>query len=72
MSRTFDYQSATPEEIAVRFLSVQKQAYFRLIAYYTNKNNLAMVEKLKQAYKLTKIAILQQEYNTSYPGKGTE
>jgi hypothetical protein len=66
MSRSFDYQSATPEQIAVRLNSVQKQAYFRLITYYTKKNNLAMVAKLQQARKLAKILELQHDYAKEY------
>lgn len=72
MSRTFDYQSATPEQIADRLQTVQKQAYFRLIAYYTKKEDSAMVAKLEQGKLLSRILLLQREYCEKYPAKGAE
>lgn len=66
MSRSFDYQSASVDAIAVRLNTVQEQAYYRLVTYYTNKNNTAMLEKLAQAKKLAKILKLQEAYNQQY------
>lgn len=66
MSRSFDYQSATVGAIATRLLSVQNQAYYRLVAYYTNKTSANMVAKLEQARKLSTILRLQAEYDTLY------
>lgn len=62
----FDYQSAAPEQIAAHILTLHKQAYFRALTYYTNKGNDAMVAKLEQAYKLSKILKLQKEYDERY------
>jgi hypothetical protein len=66
MSRSFDYQSASVDAIAVRLNTVQDQAYYRLVTYYTKKNNSAMLEKLAQAKKLSKIFKLQAEYIEEY------
>jgi hypothetical protein len=66
MSRSFDYQSATVDAIAVRLLSVQNQAYYRLVTYYTNKQSIGMVVKLEQARKLSTILRLQSEYDDMY------
>jgi hypothetical protein len=66
MSRSFDYQTASVDAIAVRLNQVQDQSYYRLITYYTKKNDSAMLSKLAQAKKLSKIFKLQQEYNEEY------
>lgn len=62
MSRSFDYQSASVDAIAVRLNTVQDQAYYRLVTYYTKKNDNTMLAKLAQAKKLSKILKLQSEY----------
>lgn len=66
MSRDFDYQSASVQEIAVRLHDVQNQAYSRLLAYYTNSNRSEMVSKLVQARLLSKILKLQKQYAEEY------
>lgn len=62
----FDYQSSTPEEIAAHLLTVHRQAYFRVVSYYTAKGNAEMLAKLEQANKLSKILKLQREYIKEY------
>lgn len=66
MSRSFDYQSACVESIAVRLNTVQDQSYFRLTSYYAKKGDVAMLQKLQQARKLSKILKLQSEYVQEY------
>jgi hypothetical protein len=66
MSRSFDYQSASVDAIAVRLNTVQEQAYYRLVTYYNKKNDESMLAKLAQAKKLSKIFKLQAEYAREY------
>jgi hypothetical protein len=66
MSRSFDYQSASVDAIAVRFNTVQDQSYHKLITYYTKKEDSAMVAKLVQSKKLSKIFKLMKEYAEEY------
>lgn len=66
MSRTFNYQSATVEEIAEHLLTVQNQAYSRTLNYYKIKEDVLMVCKLEQAKILSKINKLKKEYSTNY------
>lgn len=66
MASQFDYQKASPEEIAPHLNTLHRQAYFRLIDYYTKKGDEAMLSKLVQANKLSKILSLQAEYVQEY------
>jgi hypothetical protein len=66
MSRSFDYQSASVDAIAVRLNTVQAQSYHKLVAYYRSKNDAAMLAKLEQAKKLATIFKLQAEYMKEY------
>lgn len=66
MSRSFDYRKATLEETAHHLNTVQLQAYSKLIAYYTKKEDHAMLLKLEQAKRLAKILKLTQQYDALY------
>lgn len=66
MSRSFDYQSSSVEAIAERFFNITNQAYSRLVTYYSNKQDHAMVSKLVQARKLSTIQKLQSAYSAEY------
>jgi hypothetical protein len=66
MSRSFDYKKATLRETAQHLNTVQLQAYSKLIAYYTKKEDSAMLAKLEQAKKLAKILKLTEEYDALY------
>lgn len=68
MSRSFDYQTASIDAIAVRLNTVQDQSYHKLITYYTKKEDFAMVAKLVQAKKLAKIFKMMKEYEEEYGG----
>jgi phosphopantetheine adenylyltransferase len=66
MSRSFDYRKATLEETANHLNTVQLQAYSKLVAYYTKKEDDAMLAKLEQAKHLAKILKLTKEYDALY------
>lgn len=61
MSRIFDYQAATPEEIAMHLLTVTQQAFSRTLQYYVKKDNTEMSVKLQKARILSQIYKLQQD-----------
>jgi phosphopantetheine adenylyltransferase len=71
MSRSFDYRKATLEEAAHHLNTVQLQAYSKLVSYYQKKEDTAMLAKLEQAKRLSKILKLTQEYDAQY-GKALE
>lgn len=66
MSRSFDYQSSSVEAIAAHLNTIQKQAYYRLVTYYTKKSNTGMLGKLEQARMLSAILKLQDDYSSIY------
>ncbi len=66
MSRSFDYQKASVEDIAVRLHTIQRQSFNKLIAYYTIKDDVDMLAKLRQASDLSTILKLQARYDTTY------
>lgn len=66
MARSFAYAKSTVAEIAHHLNTVQLQAYSKLIKYYTDRNDTAMLFKLEQAKHLSKILKLSQEYNEKY------
>jgi hypothetical protein len=66
MSRSFDYRKATLVETAQHLNTVQAQAYRKLITYYTNKEDAAMLAKLEQANRLAKIIQLTEAYDALY------
>lgn len=61
MSRIFDYQAATLEEIAQHLNTVQTQAYSRVLKYYTEKCNTELIKKLEKAKILSQIYKLQEK-----------
>jgi len=54
MARTFNYQRATVEDIAVHILTVQRQTYTKTLKYYTDRNDTEIVLKLVEADRLNR------------------
>jgi hypothetical protein len=69
MSKTYNYQTATVQEVAERFRTISNQAYSKLLAYYSEDNTMSW--KLQQARHLSKIICLQSSYDEIY-GVGLE
>lgn len=66
MSKTYDYQKATLEEVAQKFNDITNQAYSHLTTYYEKKGDLQMVTKLQQARMLARIRKMVKEYEALY------
>ncbi len=66
MSRSYNYQVASVEDIAVRLHTIQRQSFNKLIAYYTIKGDVVMLAKLRQASDLSTILKLKAKYNETY------
>lgn len=66
MSKSYNYQAASLEEVAFKFNSITNQAYSHLTTYYENKGDSEMVRKLQQARMLSRIRKMGAEYFALY------
>lgn len=54
MARTFNYQRATVEDIALHILTVQRQSYTKTLKYYTDREDTEIVLKLVEADRINR------------------